>query len=388
MDFTFTAEQALLRDMLRAFLSEHYGFERRLAAARSPEGWRPEIWRAFAADLGLLGAAVPEAKGGLGGSAVEHMVIMEELGRALVIEPYLETAVIGAGMLARSGGDRAEHELAALLSGETLFAFAWAEPTMRYAPADIALRAWRQGSGWRLDGVKSVVSAAPWASRLIVLARTGGAPGESKGLSLFLLEADAKGVSSWDYPTIDGRRAADLRLDSVAAPADALLGVEGEALPLVEEILDRAIAAICAEAVGAMARMHHDTLQYLQQRRQFGQPLAHFQVLQHRLVDMFMQIEMAVSATYLATLRLDADPLSRARAASTAKVTVGNACRFVGQNAIQLHGGMGMTDELPVGHYFKRTTMIEGEFGSVDHHLARHAALARIAADPLAARAI
>lgn len=377
MDFTFTEEQVLLRDSVRSFLRDNYTFSRRIAAVRSPSGWQPEIWRAFAKELGLLGAAISEAKGGHGGGPVEHMIIMEELGRALVVEPYLETAVIGAEVLARSEGRRAEHELAALLSGDTIVAFAWAEPMMRYALADIGLEARRQGSGWRLDGTKAVVVAALWATHLIVVARTGGKRGDVGGISLFLVEKGAPGLSISDYPTVDGRRASDLVFENVVVSPDAMLGVEGAALPLVEEIVDRAIAAISAEAVGAMTRMHRDTLDYTKQRHQFGQPLANFQVLQHRMVDMYMQVELAISATYLATLKLDAPPEERARAASTAKVTVGNACRFVGQNAIQLHGGMGMTDDLPVGHYFKRTTMIEGEFGTVDHHLARHAALSR-----------
>lgn len=377
MDFSFTDEQTALRDSLRRFLGDRYSFESRSAAARSEQGWRPEIWTAFARDLGLLGIGVPESRGGYGGGAVEHMIVLEEIGRTLVIEPYLETVVIGAGALAQAEGDRARHTLSSIVDGESVVAFAWAEPTMRYAAADIEARAVRDGNGWRLDGHKAVVTAAPWADLLLVAARTGGTPGETQGLSLFLVEKNAPGVTTKDYPTIDGRRASDIIFEKVMLPADALIGDEGGAAPVIEQIIDRAIAALSAEAVGAMSRLHRDTIDYTKQRRQFGQPLASFQVLQHRMVDMFMQIEMAVSATYLATLKLDASLLERARAASTAKVTVGNACRFVGQNAVQLHGGMGMTDELPVGHYFKRTTMIEGEFGTVDHHLARHATIAR-----------
>jgi alkylation response protein AidB-like acyl-CoA dehydrogenase len=377
MDFSFTSEQKLLQRTLEQFFADEYSFNARRAAAWSPDGWRPEIWSALAKEIGILGAGVPSQRGGMDGGPVEHMIIMEEFGRALVLEPYVETIVIGAGLLSRAGEGRAAEVLAEVIEGRHLLAFAWAEPSMRYALADIGLNARRTRDGWRLDGKKSVVTAAPWADSLIVAARTRGAPGEARGLSLFLIDGRSSGLTRYDYPTADGRRASDLIFEDVPAPADALLGEEGEALSQIEDILDRALAAISAEAVGAMRTLHAHTLEYTAQRRQFGQPLAAFQALQHRMVDMLMQIEMATSASYLATLRLDAPPAERARAASSAKVTVAKASRFVGQNAVQLHGGMGVTDELPVGHYFKRLMMIEAEFGDVDHHLARHATLSR-----------
>lgn len=369
MDFSFSEEQVLLRDAVGGFLRDRYDFDSRRAAIDSETGWRPQVWRAFAEELGILGASVPEALGGLGGGPVETMVIMEELGRALVVEPFLETAVIGAGLLRRLDGGGI---MDAMLSGEAVLALAHAEPRGRHAPAHVEAAARRNGSGWVLNGHKAVVEAAPWASHLLVTARTGGAVADPGGVSLFLIEKAAPGVTTQDYPTVDGRRASEIRLDDVAAPADALLGAEGEALPLVEAVLDAATAAVCAEAVGVMRRLHEDTLDYARQRRQFGRPIGDFQVLQHRLVDMFMALEQAVSMTYMATLKLDAAPPERMKAVSAAKVQVGRACRFVGQSAIQIHGGIGMTDELPLSHYFKRATAIEGQFGSADHHLRRY----------------
>ena len=377
MQFDLTSEQRQLQATLQRYLADQYGFAARQAAVRSNEGWRREVWSAFASELGILGLGVPVAQGGLGGGPVEHMIVMEELGQALALEPYLETVVIAGRLLSRAEGSRARDALAEVTAGRRVFAFAWAEPGMRYAPADIAMTARRNAEGWRLDGRKSVVTAAPWADSLIVAARTGGSPGEPAGLSLFLVDRGSAALTAHDYPTLDGRRASDLVFEGVMAPADALLGGADAALPIIEEVIDRAIAALSAEAVGAMRKLHRKVLDYTGQRRQFGQPLSGFQALQHRMVDMFMQIEMAVSATYLVTLRLDAPAAERARAASSAKVTVAKASRFVGQNAVQLHGAMGMTDEFAVGHHFKRLTMIEAEFGDLDHHLARHAALSR-----------
>lgn len=377
MDFTLTSEQEQLRDSLRAFLADRNDFETRTKVSRSEPGWREPLWRAFADELGILGAPLPESAGGLSGDAVDTMVIMEELGASLVIEPYLESVVIAGGLLAGAGGRDAE--LARIVSGDARFAFAWAEASSRYRFESVATKAQRDGEGWTLSGDKAVVTAAPWATGLIVTARTAGAPGDRDGVSLFLVDPTAAGVTLQSYPTIDGRQAADIGFDAVKLSANVLIGPEHGALPLIEKVGDAAIAAMAAEAVGVMRRLVQDTIDYTKQRRQFGQPISSFQALQHRMVDMYMQLELATSAVYLATLSLDADPVERAKAASTAKVSVGNALRFIGQNAVQLHGGMGMTDELAVGHYFKRATVMESEFGSVDYHLARYVALGKAA---------
>ena len=223
--------------------------------------------------------------------------------------------------------------------------------------------------------MKSVVIGAPWASHLIVTSRTGGGQREAPGVSVFVVDKSAAGLSTRDYPTVDGRRASEVTFENVSIPADALIGAEGAALPLVEQVVDEAIAATCAESLGVLRRLHEGTLSYTKERKQFGVPIASFQVLQHRMVDMFIQLEQSISMTYMAHIKLGESAAERAKGVSAAKVQIGRACRFVGQNAIQLHGGMGMTDEMAIGHYFKRATMIEGEFGSVDHHLRRYEAL-------------
>ncbi len=377
MDFRFSDEQQLLQDNLRGFLAKHYGFEARRAALMSATGRDPAIWRRLTRDLGLLGAGLPEAVGGIGGGPVETMIVLEELGAALVVEPYLETGVIGAGLLLRAGGDVAAAMLPRLIDGEAILAFAGAEPALRDSFGVPATHAVCEGGRWRLRGHKCMVSAAPWASHWLVSARTGES---GEAVSLFLVDAQTPGVSMQWVQRIDGRRAAELRFDDAVLPQTALLCAAGAALPSLQQAGDEAVAAICAEALGVLRRLLADTLDYSRERRQFGQPIASFQALQHRMVDMHLHLEMARSATLLATLSLDKPPRARAMAASAAKVTVGRACRFIGQNAVQLHGGMGMSEELALGSYFKRATAIEQEFGSVDHHLARHARLERAAA--------
>jgi pimeloyl-CoA dehydrogenase small subunit len=372
MDFSFTDEQSMLRDSVAAYLGDHYDFDKRRAAVRSASGWRPQVWKAFAEDLGILGAAFPEEVGGLGGGAVETMVVMEEFGRALVVEPYLGTVVIGGGFLKRAGTDAAKDMIGRIISGEAILAFAAAEGQARYNLANIRTTAREEGAGWVLNGQKAVVIGAPWATHLIVTARAGGSQRDADGVSVFLVEKAAKGVVTRDYPTVDGRRASEVTFENVSLPADALIGEAGKGLPLVEQVADEAIAALCAEACGVLRKLHEGTVEYARGRKQFGAPISSFQVLQHRMVDMFIQVEQAVSMTYMAHIHLDDAAPERAKAISAAKVQIGRACRFVGQNAIQIHGGMGMTDEMAIGHYFKRATMIEGEFGSVDHHLARY----------------
>lgn len=365
MDFTFTLEQEQLRHSLRSYLYDRYPFPARLAAARS-EGWRADIWHGLADDLGILGIGIPAAAGGTGGGAVEHMIVMEELGRVLALEPYLDTVILAGGALVSDGGPVATALLRRIVAGECVATLAWGEPGMRYGLTGITTRACPVAGGWRLDGAKNAVASGGIADVLLVVART------DDGLSLFLVDPAASGVSVATYPAIDGRRAADATLVDVFVPTEALIGSAGAAGLLIELLHDRAIAAVAAEGVGLMERARRDTQDYVAQRRQFGRPLGEFQVVQHRLVDMYVEWERAVAATFLVTLRLGDTPALRKRAASSAKVVLGKATRFVGQNAIQLHGGMGMTDDLAVGHCFKRLTMIDGEYGTVDHHLARY----------------
>ncbi len=372
MDFSFTDEQSMLRDTVASYLRDNYDMEKRRAALKTEAGWRPAVWKAFADELGILGAPFSEDHGGLGGGALENMIVLEEFGKALVVEPYLGTVVIGGGFLKHSGHARAADLIGQIIAGQAIFAFAHAEPQGRYNLADLKTTAKKDGAGYVLNGQKAVVIGAPWATHLIVTARTGGSQREAAGVSVFIVEKSAKGVTTRDYPTVDGSRASEVMFENVALPAEALIGPEGAALPLIEQVVDEAIIASCGEAVGVLSTAQQMTVEYAKQRKQFGQPIGQFQVLQHRMVDMFIQVEQSISMTYMAHIRMEEGPEARAKAASAAKAQIGKACKFVGQNAIQLHGGMGMTDEMAIGHYFKRATALEALFGNTDHHLARY----------------
>jgi alkylation response protein AidB-like acyl-CoA dehydrogenase len=373
MDFNLSKEQELLRDGLGRFLSTRYDLEKSRAAAKTGSGWQPDIWRGFADELGILGAALPEDVGGIGGGPVEVMVIAEALGQALVVEPYVDTIVVAAGLLQRAGGPAAKALLQKVVAGSAIVALAAAEPTSGEQWQDVSTVADRDGDEWVLRGSKIVAMSAPLATHLLITARTPG------GLSLFLVETESAstGIETHNYRTVDDRRAADLVFDGLRLPASALLGEEGDAWPSLARARDEGAAAICSEAVGCMRKVLADTVEYCKQRQQFGQPIGSFQVLQHRMVDMYMEVEQAVAAVYLAVLNLEAEPDARARAVSAAKATIGRAARFIGQQAVQLHGGMGMTEELAIGHYFKRLTALQFEFGSTDFHVARYAQLTK-----------
>ncbi len=372
MDFSFSEEQTLLRNTVQSFLQDKYDFDTRSKIAKSADGWSREIWTQFA-ELGLLAAPFAEELGGLGGGAIETMIVMEEFGRNLVIEPFVETVVLAGGFLQEAGTDaQKEAHIPGLIGGETVWTFAYAEPQGRYNLADLVTTAKKDGDGYVINGYKCVVLGAPWADKLIVSARTSGGQRDADGVSLFIVDKNAAGVSTRDYPTVDGRRASEVTLENVKVGADAVIGEIGKALPLIEKITDRAIASLSAEAIGGMKMLNDATVEYCKTRKQFGVPIGKFQVLQHRMVDMFMAYEQSVSMTYMVTLKLDENDAERCKAASGAKVQIGKAGRYVGQQAVQLHGGMGMTDELNVGHYFKRLTMIDTQFGNVDHHLSRY----------------
>lgn len=377
MDFNLNKEQELLRDGLGKFLATRYDLEKSRTAAKLGPGWQPEIWRGLADELGILGAAFPESVGGIGGGPVEIMVIAEELGRALVIEPFVDTVVVAGGLLQRADHPAAAALLERIAEGSAIVALAATEPdTGAHAVSTTAVR---DGDDWVLTGHKIVVTAAPLATHLLVTARTSGETDDPHGVSLFLMEFDPSappsGVEVHGYRTIDDRRGADLVLDGLRLPAEALLAEEARSS--LAQARDEGAAAVCAEAVGAMRKVLSDTVEYCKQRQQFGQPIGNFQVLQHRMVDMYMELEQSVAAVYLAVLNLQAEPHGRARAVSAAKATIGRAARFIGQNAVQLHGGMGMTEELAIGHYFKRLTALQYEFGSTDEHRTRYAKLTR-----------
>ena len=376
MDFNFTEEQDMVRDGLSRMVREQYGPEERRQLIATEDGWSREVWGQLA-ELGILGMSFSEEDGGFGGGAIDSMVVMEEFGKGLVVEPYVPTVVCAGGFLKHAGTEaQKEEHIGGIVSGERVFAFAYAEPRGRYDLANLETTAKKDGGDYVLNGHKAVVIGAPWASHLVVTARTGGAQTDHEGISVFIVDKSAEGVTTRDYATVDGRRASEVYFENVRVSADALIGEEGNALPLIERVTDEAIAAQCAEACGAMKVAHAMTLDYAKQRKQFGVPIASFQVLQHRMVDMYTEYECSVSMTYLATLRLDADERTRKEAVSAAKVRVAQAAHHVGQESIQIHGGNGMTDEYAIGHYFKRLTIFDSEFGNIDHHMKRHIALA------------
>jgi pimeloyl-CoA dehydrogenase small subunit len=375
MDFAFTEEQTLLRNSVGKYLAGNYTFETFKKISRSDAGWSPETWKTFA-ELGLLAAPLPEAYGGLGGGPVDTLVVMEEFGKALVVEPYVQTVVVGGGFFQHGGSEAQKQEwLARIAGGETVIAFAFAEAQGRFNFADLLTTAKKQGSGYVLNGQKAVVLGGPFADTLIVTARTAGAQRDEKGVTVFLVDKKSKGVATRDYPTIDGLRASEITFDNVEVPAANVIGKVDGGLALIEQVTDEAIAAHASEAVGAMKVLLDATVEYSKTRKQFGVPIGKFQVLQHRMVDMFMNYEQSASIALMVTLKLGESEAERKKAASAAKVQIGKAGRFVGQSAVQIHGGMGMTDELNVGHYFKRLTMLDTLYGNVDHHLKRYASL-------------
>ncbi len=372
MNFKFSDEQQALRDTLQRFIRKDYSFEKRREIMRSAEGFSRDVWKQFA-ELGVLALTIPEAHGGFGGNAADTMVVMEELGRGLVVEPYLSTAVIGAGLIAHAGSEQQKVELLPkVATGELLLAFAHYEPDGRYELNHVSTQARKDKDGWLLSGAKSTVLHGAIADLLIVSARSSGKAQDEVGISLFLVDRRSKGVSVQGYPTQDGQQAAEIRFDKVRVNKDALLGKDGKALPLIEHAIETAMAALCAEAVGNMSALIETTLVYVKTRKQFGVPIGAFQALQHRMADMLMLGEQARSMAYLAAAKVNlTDAAERRRALAAAKALVGQAARFIGQQAVQLHGGIGVTDELPVSHYFKRLTMINASFGDADHHLGR-----------------
>ncbi len=368
MDFNYTDTQDMLRDTLARFLADTYDFETRKKMIASDAGRDPGIWQALATELGILSAPFSEEQGGLGGGAIENMIMMEELGKVIAIEPYLQTVVIGGGALKAAGGKLADAVIPEIIGGNVIIGFAYAEPQGRYDLANLTTTAKKEGAGFVLNGHKGVVYAAPWATHLLITARTGGSQRERAGVDLFLIDANLPGITRRDYPTVDGFRASEIYFENVSIPAEAHLpgGID-----LLEKVVDEATMAVCGEACGVTRKLHEGTLDYSKQRQQFGQPIGRFQVLQHRMADIFLEVEQIMSMTLMGTLKLDLPTDDRKAAVSLAKAKVARSAKFVGQNAIQTHGGIGITQELAIGHYFKRATMIEGQFGSADWHLDR-----------------
>lgn len=368
MDFNFKEEQLQFADALKRWIARDYGFEARRAIVTSEQGVSSQAW-ATLTELGMTALPVPEEQGGFSGSALDMFVVMRELGRALVVEPYFAT-VLGAEFLKLGGG---HGELLEQVAAGTLkLACALGERQSRHDMADIATRAVAGAGGYVISGAKKAVLHGAQAGSLVVSARSAGERRDQDGITLFVVPADAPGVHVTGYRTLDGLRAADIRFEDVAVPASAVIGQMGAGWQVLEQALDYGAGLLCAEALGAMEALFEATLEYLKTRQQFGAPIAKFQALQHRMADMFIHLEQAHSMALLAAVQLgSSDGAERRRAVAAAKYRVGQAAKFVGQQAVQLHGGMGVTDELPAAHYFKRLSMIELTLGDSDHHLAR-----------------
>jgi alkylation response protein AidB-like acyl-CoA dehydrogenase len=370
MDFNFKEEQLQFADALRRWVDKDYGFDVRRRIVHSPSGVSDVAWNTLV-ELGMTALPVPEAQGGFSGDAVDMLVVMQELGRGLVVEPYFAT-VWGAKFLQLAGNQH--HRLEDVAKGELKLACALGEKHSRYDLADIKTIAGINGEGYRIDGTKTVVVHGGQADALIVSARSAGTQRDTNGISLFVVPADTPGVVIRDYRTIDGQRAATVQCNHVAVPASALLGRMGGGWEILDEAADYGVSLLCAEAVGAMDALFNATLEYLKTRKQFGIAIGSFQALQHRMADMYIHLEQARSMALLVAARMSCDAEERRKVASAAKVRIGQAAKFIGQQAVQLHGGMGVTDELPAAHHFKRLTMIELTLGDVDHHLERFAA--------------
>ncbi|HLS99552.1 MAG TPA: acyl-CoA dehydrogenase family protein [Porticoccaceae bacterium] len=372
MHIEYSDEQIMLRDSADRYLRDNYGFDQRQAVVKGGEGFSREQWRMFA-ELGWLAMPFAEDYGGFGAGAIETMLLGEMLGRHLVLEPWIETVLLAGGLIEAGATPALKAQyLTGIAAGEIQGAFAHGEPGCTGGFAQAATVAVPGPGGFEISGRKGVVLNGPAADVLLVTARTGGEPGSPEGLSLFAVPAGTPGIRRRDYPTYDGRHASEITFDRVAVPAEALVGEAGNALPLIGAVVDRALLALCAEAVGAMDALLSATVDYTRQRKQFGQPIARFQVLRHRMADMFIQGELTRSLLMATAWKLDQGADDASALVAALKARVGKAGRFIGQNAIQLHGGIGMTDELSVGHYFKRLTAIENLFGARDYHLARY----------------
>jgi alkylation response protein AidB-like acyl-CoA dehydrogenase len=378
MNFEFSEEQQQLHDTVDRFLADQYTFEKFRAIVASAAGWDKVAWKGLA-DLGVLALNVPAEHGGLGFGPLETLSVMGTCGRSLLLEPFLSSAVIATAALRSFPKDlKAAELLTQMAAGDAISVLAHYEPDSRFESQWVATQARKSGDSYTLSGHKAVVMHAAAADTLLVSARTSGKSNDAEGVSLFRIPRDAKGLTLDPYPTIDGQRAAEVYLKGVQVPASGRLGAEGAALAPVEAALDIGLAALCGEAVGVMQALVDATVAYVQARRQFGVPIGQFQALQHRIADMLIHLEQARSMSYLAALRCTDDNLAeRRRALSAAKAVVGQSSRFVAQQAVQLHGGMGMTDELIVSHWFKRLTAAELMFGDSDTHLQRYAALTR-----------
>ncbi len=374
MDFDLSEEQRLLKDSVDGLLKASYDFENRKKYRAEVGGYSKNIWGKFA-EQGLLGLPFSEEDGGFGAGPIETMIVMEALGRNLVVEPYLDTVVLGGGFLRRGSAEQRAEHLPGIIDGSKTLAFAQVERNSRFELGNVSTSANKSGSGYTLSGEKFVVGHGDTADTLIVTARTAGGQRDAKGVGAFLVPANAKGVDIRGYETQDGSRAADIKFDNVEVGSDAVIGDAENGLAIIDQVVDDARIALCAEAVGAMEEALKVSVEYIKERKQFGVAIGSFQALQHRAADMFTALETARSMSFLASMASSYTDLEdRAKTVAAAKVQIGRSARFVGQGGVQLHGGVGVTMEYRIGHYFKRLTMIEQQFGDADFHLRRVAA--------------
>jgi len=379
MNFEHTEERRMLDESLNRFIAEQYNFETRNRIAATPEGMSGDFWQQFA-ELGVIGALFREQDGGFGGAGFDIAVVFEALGRGLVVEPLLGSAVLAGEAIASAGNDTQKALLADLIEGSTIVSFAHDEPETHYELARVGTRAQRSDDGWVLNGTKSVVLQGEAAGVFVVSARTADEIDDEAGISLFLVPKDTPGLEVRGYPTMDGGRVAELAFNDAQLGADALLGEEGQGYATLERAIGRGVLALCAEALGAMEAAKLATLDYLRTRKQFGTVIGSFQALQHRMADLLLEIEQARSAVINAAAALDEDRVTRERALSAAKMSIGRIGTLVAEECIQLHGGIGMTWELPLAHYAKRLVMIDHQLGDEDHHLQRYISLGKQAA--------
>ena len=383
MHFELTEEQTLLENMVTAFVRDDYNWETREKIVKTEEGWKPENWSKFA-ELGLLSVPFSEDHGGLGGTAVDSMVVMEQFGKGLVVEPFMPSILLSGNLISKLANESQANEIIPkIIEGESRYVFAYAEPQSRFDLSDVKTSATKDGDGYTLNGFKSVVFGASMATHIIFAARTSGDQRSEDGITLFLADIKSNGITLQTYPTIDEYRASEVVIENLKISSDMVLGEVHKAYPVVEEVIDLATIAACSEAVGVLQVLKDSTIDYCKQRKQFGQPISKNQAIQHKLVDMMIEYEQAKSILYAAVTADLSNADERKKAVSGAKARIGQSIKFVGESAIQLHGGMGMVDEYMISHYFKRATMLGVLYGNVDFHMKRFVGLTQSNIEPI-----
>ena len=383
MHFELTEEQTLLENMVTAFVRDDYNWETREKIVKTEEGWKPENWYKFA-ELGLLSVPFSEDHGGLGGTAVDSMVVMEQFGKGLVVEPFMPSILLSGNLISKLANESQANEIIPkIIEGESRYVFAYAEPQSRFDLSDVKTSATKDDDEYTLNGFKSVVFGASMATHIIIAARTSGDQRSEDGITLFLVDIKSNGITLQTYPTIDEYRASEVVIENLKISSDMVLGEVDKAYPVVEEVIDLATIAACSEAVGVLQVLKDSTIDYCKQRKQFGQPISKNQAIQHKLVDMMIEYEQAKSILYAAVTADLSNADERKKAVSGAKARIGQSIKFVGESAIQLHGGMGMVDEYMISHYFKRATMLGVLFGNVDFHMKRFVGLTQSNIEPI-----